>query len=388
MINVAGRARNRAACLLAAAALLVALVVMTGQARAEASPAAPQGATASIVHGKSTSIKRWPWQVAVAVGKKARPGFTPRERTFCGGSLIAPDLVITAGHCMADVSPRNVKRTDVITGRTHLNYTRAGEEVGVKRLYMPEYSNGKRKFRSGAGAADWDVSLLLLDHPVAGTPIQIAGEDEQTSWQTGSQVKTTGWGITNPNENEVTNGLRLASLVMQPERICRGWDGVAFKAARMVCFGAPSIHASACNGDSGGPLMSTVTTPLGKQYRLVGLTSWGDFYCRGAVPSVDTRIADNPLRGWVKRTAMEVSGVDVVGHGGASAAPVDWCRVPDIQGYTLKRAKAKLESKNCRLGQTTPDNLPGARSGTVTYTEYFPHWLAKPGARVKVGVVP
>ena len=382
MNTVAGTARIRAVAAVVASSLLL-LLALHSPAAAPAQPSS--GAEASIVHGKATSIRDWPWQVALAVSSHIRPGQSPQERTFCGGSLVAPDLVITAGHCVADVPASKATPMSVISGRTVLHSRSAGEETGVARRYMPTNANGKRKFNISSGAADWDVALLKLRHPVSSPSIAIAGNDEKDSWRTGQAVKTTGWGITNPRQRLVENGLRVAGQIMQPERICRNWDGEAFNPRHMVCFGAPSIHASACNGDSGGPLMAPVTTTAGKEYRLVGLTSFGDGYCRGAIPSVDTRVADQPIRGWVKRTAMKVSGADVIGHGGVAPAIREWCRVPDLFGLSLITAKTRLLVNNCRLGTIERDSITGVRKGSVTYSNYLPHWLAKPGAKVKIG---
>ena len=377
----AGTARTRAVVAVVASSLLLLLAFVSPAA---APAQAPSGAQASIVNGKAASIQDWPWQVALAVSKHVRPGQSPQQRSFCGGSLLAPDLVITAGHCVADVPKAKVAHISVISGRTFLNNRSAGEETDVARRYMPTYSNGRRKFDISGGAADWDVAMLKLRHPVSSAPIAIAGNDEKDSWRTGQAVKTTGWGVTDPRQRIVTNGLRIAGQVMQPERICRRWDGRAFDPNHMVCFGAPSIHASACNGDSGGPLMAPVTTAAGRVHRLVGLTSFGDGYCRGAIPSVDTRVADQPIRGWVKRTAMKATGADVIGHGGVAPAVRDWCRVPDLFALSLVSAKIELLQNNCRLGSVQRDSSRGLRRGSVTYTNYLPHWLAKPGAKVKV----
>lgn len=394
MINVAGPFRTRVAGLMLALAVSLLLASGLGTGAAFASPgttsdhsAWSQSSTAhaSIVNGKSASIKDWPWQVAIAISRHVRPGLTPQERAFCGGSLIAPNLVVTAGHCVADVKRSKVTQMSVISGRTHLNNRSAGKETDVLSRFMPTYSSGRRKFSNKSGAADWDVALLKLSHPLSDATIKLAGTSEEDSWKTGQLVKTTGWGITRPNQRLMTNGLRIASQVMQPEKICQSWDGKAFVPSRMVCFGAASANSSACSGDSGGPLMAPVASGLGTEYRLVGLTSYGDGNCRGGIPSVDSRVAGQPMRGWVKNKAMSVTGLDVVGQGGVAPAVRKWCKVPNLFGFSLSAGKSKLRSNNCKLGNVYRDIDPAVRKGSLTYTNYLSHWLAKPGARITVG---
>src|SRR5436190_1304760 len=92
-----------------------------------------------IVGGRATTIEEWPWQVAVAENPALYPG-NGFDRQFCGGSLVAHNIVITAAHCTYDVfdnnnsfdSPRNFS---VITGRTTLS-SNAGQEIPVSGIHF------------------------------------------------------------------------------------------------------------------------------------------------------------------------------------------------------------------------------------------------------------
>lgn len=116
----------------------------------QVSPASSGAETAqtSIINGKPADIKDWPWQVALAWSGRNAPQESPRSRFFCGGSLIAPDLVLTAGHCVADFRKREIGQIEIISGRTRLNNESKGQVAAVTDLMMPANSRGKRRYLS------------------------------------------------------------------------------------------------------------------------------------------------------------------------------------------------------------------------------------------------
>ncbi|HRV61014.1 MAG TPA: serine protease [Solirubrobacterales bacterium] len=377
---------NRAAlsgCGLLAATLLVILFAVPSPAGASSTALKSQGATASIVNGRNTTIGEWPWQVALTVSRQVAPRALTSRRFFCGGSILAPRLVITAGHCVADLNRRQIRRIEIVSGRTRLNSNR-GEVARVTGLRMPVDSAGKRRYKTLLGAADWDVALLTLATPLSSEPIKLAGPDEAGTWSPGHIAWTTGWGITKAFANRVPANLQVATQVLMGKGLCRRTDGIAFQATRMVCIGGPRGHTSACNGDSGGPLV--VATSEG--YRLVGLTSYGDGACRGFVPSVDTKVSGVPIRNWVRVTAMNLTGRDVVGSGGTAGPVRQWCKVPAIFGLKTVQAKRRLEAANCRLGRVRTDPWGAGRSGRVIGYSRLPGWLAPSGFKLNVWVSP
>lgn len=340
-------------------------------------------ASASIVNGRNTSIDKWPWQVALTVSKGVAPRRSTSARFFCGGSVLAPRLVITAGHCVAELKKRQIRQIEVVSGRTSLN-SNAGEVARVSGIRMPVNASGKRRYRASFGTADWDVALLTLAFPLAAEPIKLAGPDETATWTPGKIAWTTGWGITMAFTNRVPARLQVARQVLMGNGLCRRSDGTAFQPARMICLGGPRGNASACNGDSGGPLV--VGTTAG--YRLVGLTSYGDGACRGVIPSVDSRVSGEPMRRWVARTALALTGVDVVGSGGTAGPNPDWCRIPAVFGLKPSQARRRLEAGNCRLGPVITDPWAMGRRGRIVGFTRLPGWLAPPGFRMKVWVAP
>lgn len=355
------------ACIL----VLLLSVVSPPDSRADA-------AHTSIVNGKTTSIKDWSWQVAIAVAKRRLPGKSPRSRYFCGGSLIAPDLVLTAGHCVFELSKRQVRQVEIISGRTRLNDESKGQVARVTNLMMPLNSHGRRRFNLRGGVANWDFALLKLSRSVGARPIKIAGADEFDIWRPGRVVKATGWGVTRPSKRRASPVLRVASQVMLGDRVCARVDGDLFRPRIMNCIGGPSINTSTCFGDSGGPLAA----PIEGGYRLIGVTSFGDSACRPNLPSIDARVASKPMRDWIQRVALRVSGVDVVGSGGVAPPKRPWCKVPNLSGLTVPLARTLLAERGCFLG-----HVGRRRHGhRITGASMVPGWLTPPGSRVRVWV--
>lgn len=332
------------------------------------------GATISIVNGQQTSINEWPWQVAIA----HRGNQNPRKRTFCGGVLIAPTVVATAGHCVIDPSDPRVEpadRLEVITGRTVLNSS-AGEVANVAEVIVPKAPWGLRFDRG------WDAALLRVATPVSSTPIKLAGDDEAGSWAPGQVAWTTGWGSRFPNDRGGSPRLRVTRQVMLPDRVCRDAWRRDFRADVMNCLGSPAGNSGACMGDSGGPLVVKV----GSEYRLVGLTSFGEERCALYAPRVDARVAAQPMRGWIETTVRNTTGDEVVGSGGEISPTPVWCRIPHLRGLTVRQARKRLRRNRCRLGKVKRIRTRGVRRKHV-FDSYLPAgWLAPVGFRQRIAI--
>src|SRR3954447_1224552 len=75
-------------------------------------------------------------------------------------------------------------------------------------------------------------------------------------------------------------------------------DNAAYDPKTMLCAGFPQGGTDTCQGDSGGPLLIRLKT--GRQ-RLVGATSYGDGCARPGKYGIYARVAEGPLRAFVKK---------------------------------------------------------------------------------------
>ena len=358
----------------------VTAVALTGTAGiAQATEALPNDREPRIVNGSPASISNYRWQVGLL---DRRYGNSPRQRYFCSGSRIAPDLVITAAHCVISYRSGQLGALRVLSGRTVLNNTGSGEVSRVERLLLPRDSDGKLRYRERDGTASWDVALLQLDGPVTGPVIKLAGDDESGSGLPGAKVRATGWGVTRATSSQAAKRLRGAGQVVLPDGVCERDNGGLFRPGLMICLGGPQGHASACFGDSGGPLTSR--TSAGR--RLVGLTSYGDAGCRGNLPSVDTSVSSDPIRGWIGRISLKVSGVDPVGSGGIPAPRPSWCKVPGLRKRSVPAARGALRSRGCQTGRIRETRKQLGRVRRVLKASLPAGWLTPVGHRVNLRV--
>ncbi|MEA2444615.1 MAG: hypothetical protein QOJ12_1907 [Thermoleophilales bacterium] len=217
---------------------------------------------------------------------------------LCTGTLIAPDTVLTAGHCSsatgAAVSSPVGWPAALIDVRIGGNTPNDGERVPVSKVTIPP------SYLLSDGS---DISLLTLSKASTKAPVKVAGSADRAIWSAGTTETIAGWGVTKEG-GSTPAVLQEAQVPITTDAYCAAAYST-FDASTMVCAGFDQGGVDTCQGDSGGPMFGTSTAG---GLRVVGSTSFGEGCARPKKPGVYARVADTALREWIR--TQSPAGVD------------------------------------------------------------------------------
>jgi secreted trypsin-like serine protease len=255
----------------------------------------PAGAEVSVVGGSSASIASFPWLAHIVYEG-------PVDSFECTGTVVAPRLVLTAGHCGVSETGHllDPSKYVVVTGSADLKQTTAANISHAAQVIInPGYEPAKNLR---------DAALLVLTAPVSAPaiPLADAGEGPPSG---GTGIAIAGWGLTSGDSRKAPTVLRFGETVVQDAAYCnekaRKVTPFYDSASQFCAIAAPTFEVGPCHGDSGGPGIGLRADGTPVQ---VGIISMAAPDCRTNIPGIETRV--DQIAPWVSSwiAAVEAGG--------------------------------------------------------------------------------
>jgi secreted trypsin-like serine protease len=214
---------------------------------------------------------------------------------LCSGAVIAPDLVLTAAHCVIDPAAYRVVAVDRAFKR---------QRMGIAAVVMHPTFVGGTTPRTQPGI---DLAILRLERPL-GPDFLPLDPNLTGAVDVGDEATIAGFGVLNERRRQSAHTLRHVNLVSL---------GPLETANRVLILAdrkrlAETGGAGACRGDSGGPVIAASADG----YLLYGIVSWSSGAMRTRTRSACGGLtAFTPVAehlGWIRQAVRSLSAAEGV----------------------------------------------------------------------------
>eukprot|EP00123_Amoebidium_parasiticum_P012814 comp21594_c0_seq1/m.30224 comp21594_c0_seq1/g.30224 ORF comp21594_c0_seq1/g.30224 comp21594_c0_seq1/m.30224 type:complete len:374 (-) comp21594_c0_seq1:163-1284(-) len=292
------------------------------------------------VYGGILANRKFPWMVSLQ--------YVESDSSFthvCGASLIAEKWILTAAHC------RNAFNRACIGGRNLQQLNQEFECFDIRRVVIhPDYK---------AASFENDLQVVEIDGTTDRTPVRLNTDATAQSTEPGAKGYVIGWGLTEDSRGNAAEYLHYLDVTLNSLESCDVFAPPIPSPLKRTSLCDTGVKGKApCNGDSGGPLISTTTTES-----LIGLVSFGSKDCSKGVPSVYVNV--RMYLNWISSVTGVNFGTDETACSTKPCQNGGTCvdATGTDAGYFCK-CGSDFSGKNCEFKNATPAGKAIATSGT------------------------
>eukprot|EP00559_Dactyliosolen_fragilissimus_P006314 CAMPEP_0184855286 /NCGR_PEP_ID=MMETSP0580-20130426/578_1 /TAXON_ID=1118495 /ORGANISM="Dactyliosolen fragilissimus" /LENGTH=418 /DNA_ID=CAMNT_0027349761 /DNA_START=251 /DNA_END=1508 /DNA_ORIENTATION=- len=279
-----------------------------------------------IINGVDANKGRYGYMVSIT---------TSNGSHYCGGTLIAQDIVLTAAHCDGPIQKVQIGRYDFS------DKSETPEIFNIiDKVKHPEFINNN--------AVRGDVMLLRIDGKSKYKTVRLHSREDTEPIPHGTSLTVVGWGSTNDNGHGSSDKLQEVELKSVSNYMCKRSKGYVNGQTKSyaslildqhIC--AIDTNEDSCSGDSGGPLILKSNNPS-KPDTQVGIVSFG-FGCKlNDFPGVYQRVSNQYK--WIRDTACRLTYHDSKRLGCGANPSLAPTNKPTLSPVSLNFVTVKINS--------------------------------------------
>lgn len=241
--------------------------------------------TPKIINGSPVDISEYPFLVSIQ--EKFDGSFHHR----CGGTFLSANKILTAAHCVVteDGSLYKTEDLQVVSGITKQDQP-PGEVTQIQDMKV----HPKFKY-----APYFDVAVITLANGVESfTPVSLASSGPKAK----SDATVLGWGSIDDYGGTKSNDLLDGSVYVSSGAQCRRrLNKFGRKRADhyLVVFCATKKPSDICDGDSGGPLLTTIDGNV-VQAGITGAILDPDYHCASNSGAAYTKVSAKQIKDFIQ----------------------------------------------------------------------------------------